>query len=672
MIKNVKEEVTLKQKTVKDFPIIPRTSLFGNPDKMAPLISYDGSMVAFLAPVDGVMNICVGPSNDIAKAKPVSKEKTRPIRVYFWGYNGNIIYLQDEGGNEDFHVFAIDLKSGKTKALTPIKGARALVVGVSHKFPNEIAIGLNDRDPRYFDVHKLDLTSGERKLVFKNDEFDSFILDDNYNVRFVTRITEDGGSIVFKIKPDGTREEYDKISLDDSSNSFYIGVDRTGKILTVMDSRDRDTSAIFEVDIDSGNKKLLAQDAKSDADEFIISPITDRIQAVAFNYERKHWVVVDKEIKSDLEFLKTVRDGDFMISSQTKNGKQWIVVYVLDDGPVSYYLYDREIKKATFLFTSRKALEKVSLSKMHPVVVKARDGLDLVCYITLPPWSDGNGDGVPDKPLPMVLNVHGGPWARDEWGYNPEAQLYSNRGYAVMSVNYRGSTGFGKSFVKASFGEWAGKMHDDLIDAIKWAAKKGIADPDKIAIYGGSYGGYATLVGLTFTPKKFACGVDIVGPSNIATLLSTIPAYWAPALNRMIKWIGGDHRTDKGNKYLFSRSPLSKVNKISKPLLIGQGANDPRVKQTESDQIVKEMKEKGLPVTYVLYPDEGHGFARPENKRSFYAIAEIFLAKFLGGRFEPITEDDVKGSSVTAPEGAKLIKGLSSLIKKPSSLIKKK
>ncbi len=313
------------------------------------------------------------------------------------------------------------------------------------------------------------------------------------------------------------------------------------------------------------------------------------------------------------------------------------------------------------MFTNRQELEKVKLSKMYPLIIKSRDGLNLVSYLTLPYWADPDNDSRPKKPLPMVLFVHGGPWARDSWGLNSAHQWLANRGYAVLSVNYRGSTGFGKDFINAANREWAGKMHDDLIDAVNWAIKQKIADKNRVAIMGGSYGGYATLVGMTFTPEVFACGVDIVGPSNLRTLLETIPPYWKPMMEMWATRVG-DPRTEEGRKFLDSRSPLTYVDRICRPLLIGQGANDPRVKQSESDQIVQAMQEKNIPVTYVLYSDEGHGFARPENRLSFFAVAEIFLAQHLGGRFQEIG-DDFQGSTIAVPHGAEHIPGLSEALK---------
>jgi dipeptidyl aminopeptidase/acylaminoacyl peptidase len=386
-------------------------------------------------------------------------------------------------------------------------------------------------------------------------------------------------------------------------------------------------------------------------------PIERTPQAASFTYERRHWKILDSSIAPDLEYLETVEDGEVSVYHRTLDDRKWIVAYLVDDGPVKYYLYDRDTKVAKFLFANQARLENLTLAKMHPVIIKSRDGLDLISYYSLPPWSDENGDAIPDKPLPMVLVVHGGPWGRDNWGFDSEHQLLANRGYAVLSVNFRGSTGFGKSFVNAGDREWGGKMHNDLIDAVNWSIEKGIADPEKVAIMGASYGGYAALVGLTLTPQVFACGVDVCGISNLVTDLQSIPPYWQPEIEKEFKRIG-DYRTEEGREFLMSRSPISYVDKIKRPLLIAHGANDPRVKQNESEQIVRAMKERSIPVTYILYPDEGHGFARPENRLSFYAVAEAFLAKYLGGRYEPIG-DDFRESNITVPIGAEEVPDLS-------------
>ncbi len=334
----------------------------------------------------------------------------------------------------------------------------------------------------------------------------------------------------------------------------------------------------------------------------------------------------------------------------------WTVTFERDNGPVSYYLYETATKRASFLFTNRPALEDANLVEMHPKTIKTRDGIDMVVYYSLPAGSNATGKALPDSPLPMVLYPHGGPWARDYWGYEPVHQWLANRGYVVMSVNFRASTGFGKAFTNAGDKEWGGKILEDQLDAVEWAVDQGIADPAKIAIMGGSFGGYSTLAGLTFSPDVFACGVDIVGPSNLMTFLESVPEYWKPMLALLTNRVG-DHQTDEGRDLLARHSPLSKVDAIRKPLLIGQGANDPRVKQAESDQIVKAMQEKSIPVTYVLYPDEGHGFARPENRLSFFAITEHFLKAHLGAQAEPYGSD-FEDSSVTVPAGADEVPGL--------------
>jgi len=379
------------------------------------------------------------------------------------------------------------------------------------------------------------------------------------------------------------------------------------------------------------------------------------------NYLKPEITVLNPAVKKDVDLLtKELGDG-FNVTNRSLDDNYWTVT--ADDAlaPASSYLYDRKAGKVTKLFDQRPALTKARLVPMQSLEIKARDGLTLVSYLSLPPGSDANGDGVPESPVPMVLNVHGGPWGRDTYGFDNEHQWLANRGYAVLAVNFRASTGFGKSFVNAGNKEWAGKMHDDLLDAIDWAVKNKITTKDKIAIYGGSYGGYATLVGLTFTPDTFACGVDIVGPSNLNTLLASIPAYWKAFFEELASRVG-DPRTEDGKKLLNERSPLTRADAIKKPLLIGQGANDPRVKQAEADQIVKSMKDKNLPVTYVLFPDEGHGFARPANRTSFYAVAEGFLAQCLGGRYEPVG-NDFKGASIKVLEGAQYVPGLVEALK---------
>lgn len=644
--------------------LLSRELLFGNPDRSGAQISPDGTQLSWLAPKDGVMNVWVAPVESPDKARAVTDEKVRGIRSYFWAYtNRHILYAQDKGGDENWRIYAVDLAKNATKDLTPFDGVAARVQHVSPRFANEILVALNKRDPKAHDVHRVNVETGAMTLVVENKEgFAGYMTDDAYEARLAIRMTKDGGEDHMRPgKKKGTWETFYKLTMEDQMGSGPIGFDKTGKTLYMTDSRGRDTSAITAVDIATLKTKVLAEHPKADAGTLYLHPTEKTPQAALFNYLKNEWKVLDPAIQPDVDALTKEIEGELTIVSRSHDDQRWVIGSWTDVKPARYYLWDRKAKKSSFLFTSRKALDGLKLAKMHPVVIPARDGLELVSYLTLPKEADPDGDGKANVRVPAVLDVHGGPWGRDGWGLDPGAQWMADRGYAVLSVNFRGSTGFGKKFVNAGNKEWAGKMHDDLIDAKKWLVANGVTPEDKVCIMGGSYGGYATLVGLTFTPDAFACGVDIVGPSNLVTLLETIPPYWAPMMEMFAARVG-DPRTPEGKKLLTERSPLSRANAIKKPLLIGQGANDPRVKQSESDQIVNAMKAKKIPVTYVLFPDEGHGFNRPENRMAFYAVSEQFLARQLGGRAEPIG-DDFKGSSIQVPEGAEHVPGLAEAVK---------
>lgn len=639
-------------------PLISREVIFGNPDRASPEISPDGNRLAFLAAVDGVLNVWVGPIDDPASAVPVTQDTKRGIRNYTWAFdNKHILYSQDKGGDENWHVYATHVASKQTRDLTPFDGIQARIQQASHEHPGEVLLAINDRNPALHDIHRVNIETGERKLVQKNEGYAAFLTDDHLAVRMAMRFTPTGGMEILK-RADGEDNwtMFTSIPPTDALSTSPVGFDKSGKTLFMVDSRDRNTSALVAFNLETGDRRVLAKDDRADASGVMKHPTDKRIEAVSFTYDRRKWEVIDDSIGEDLKYLKTVADGDVSVDSRSLDDKRWVVSYLMDDGPVRYYRYDRGSRKARFLFTNRKSLEGLPLAKMHPQVIEARDGQKLVSYCSLPAWSDQDRNGMPEKALPMVLFVHGGPWARDNWGLNPYHQWLTNRGYAVLSVNFRGSTGLGKEFTNLGNHEWAGTMHNDLLDAVAWAVEKKIADPKRIAIMGGSYGGYATLVGLTFTPDVFTCGVDIVGPSNLITLMQNIPAYWRPIMPVLSTRVG-DHETEEGRAYLTERSPLTHVAKIKKPLLIGQGANDPRVKQVESDQIVSAMKSKQIPVTYVLFPDEGHGFRRPENSKAFNAVTEAFLAEHLGGRYEPIG-GDFKGSSIQVPEGVSGVPGL--------------
>jgi dipeptidyl aminopeptidase/acylaminoacyl peptidase len=654
--------------------LIARDALFGNPERTNVQISPDGKYLSWTAPLDGVMNVWTAPASNPSQAKAVTDDKARGIRQYFWSYRTDtLLYLRDTGGDEDFHLYSVDLSTGTRRDLTEYPKTRASVVGVSHLHPESILVGMNDRDAQWHDLYKVDLASGKRELVEKNDkEIAGYIADADYKVRLAQKSRPDGGSDILKPDGKGGWTKSDDIPFSDSLTTAPGSFTTDGKIQYFSDSRGRDTSALFAIDVASGKKTLVHEDKRADVGETLSDPKTGVVQAVAVNYLRDEWKALDPAIGADLKALQAIGPGEFFVSARTLDDRTWIVGYSAAETPAVYYRYDRDGKSAgklTKLFSVRPKLDGKPLVPMHAHEIKSRDGLTLVSYLTLPKSIDPDGDGKTDKTAPLVLFVHGGPWARDGYGYNGAHQWLANRGYAVLSVNYRGSTGFGKKFVSAGDLQWATKMHDDLIDAAQWAVKQGYTKQDEIAIMGGSYGGYATLVGLTFTPDAFKCGVDIVGPSNLNTLLGSIPPYWKAFFEQFAKRVG-DPRTEDGKKLLDERSPLTRVDAIKKPLLIGQGANDPRVKQPESDQIVAAMKKKNIPVTYVLFPDEGHGFQRPENSKAFYAVAEGFLSQCMGGRAQPIGED-FAGSSISVPEGAAGVPGLADALKSHKQQVKK-
>ena len=659
--------------TLEAVELIPRDALFGNPERANVQLSPDGRYLSWVAPLEGTLNVWVAPADDLGQARAVTRDTARGIRNYFWSYRPDtLLYLRDTGGDEDFHLYAVDLASGESRDLTPYEKTTALVVGVSDRHPDTVLVGMNDRDPQWHDLYRVDLASGERSLVERNtQQIGEYVADADYALRYASRSRPDGGLDLLRRAGEGW-EKYEEVPFEDGMTTGFAGLSKDGSTLYMRDSRDRNTNGLFAIDTATGQRSLVHEDPRVDIGGVLADPRTGKVQAVSANYLREQWAVLDDAIRADLERLEAIGPGEASINTRSLDDRTWIVAYSAAESPVEYYRYDRDGQGGgtlTRLFSGRPALEGKPLVPMWPQEVRSRDGKTLVSYLTLPPHADTNGDGKADRPVPMVLLVHGGPWARDAYGYSSYDQWLANRGYAVLSVNFRGSTGFGKDFTNAGDGEWAGKMHDDLIDAVQWAVAEGVTTPDKVAIMGGSYGGYATLAGLTFTPDAFACGVDIVGPSNLETLLATVPPYWASFYEQLARRMG-DPRTEEGRAWLRERSPLTHADRISKPLLIGQGANDPRVKQAESDQIVEAMQAKNIPVTYVLFPDEGHGFARPENNKAFNAVAEGFLAQCLGGRAQPIGEE-FRGSSITEPTGAEGVPGLAEALQSHTQEVRK-
>lgn len=644
-------------------PLIERSKLFGNPSRSGASLSPNGEWLSWLAPRDGVMNIWVAPVADLAAAKPLTASKDRPIRQSFWSPDsGMVMYVQDKGGDENFLLYGIDIASGLERTLTPFEKTRVQVINVSPLIKDRILVGLNNRDARWHDVHSLELKTGTLTEIMRGDGYAGFLADANLAIRMALRPNADGGYDFFTVNNNTVEEKpIASTTLEDSLTTQPGGFTTDGKTLYWIDSRGRNTAALIAQDVATGKTRVIGESSRADISNAMSNPKTGEIEAYAVTYLRDEWVAIDPKIGADLTWLRERLKGDVSVTTRTEDDQLWTVAVDPVVSSPSVHLFDRKQRKLTELYVSRPELAGAPLQTMHPIELKSRDGLTLPSYLTLPPGSDRNGDGRPEAPVPLVLLVHGGPWARDDFGYNPYHQWLANRGYAVLSVNYRGSTGFGKSFIEAANLEWAGKMHDDLIDAVQWAIDQKVSPADKIAIMGGSYGGYATLVGLTFTPTIFACGVDIVGPSNLETLLKTIPPYWTAGIQQFHRRMGNPN-TPEGLALLKERSPLYKAGNIVKPLLIGQGANDPRVNQAESDQIVSAMQQKGIPVTYVLFPDEGHGFARPDNNIAFNAVTENFLATCLGGRAEPIGAT-VKSSSAQVPVGAAFTPGLEAALK---------
>ncbi|MDD2861211.1 MAG: S9 family peptidase [Acidiphilium sp.] len=641
------------QETVSiETPLIPRAALFGNPSRRGAAISPDGRHITFLAPLDGVMNVFIAPRGALDQAKPLTHETKRGVPFYQWAQNsGHVLVGRDTDGDENFHVHAVDITTGHARDLTPHENVRAEIAKLSRRHPGDVILSHNARNPQFPDLYRVDITTGAATMITENPGFAGFAIDDDFNVRCAVAIQPDGSQVALRPDPASGWAPFLQFAPEDAMISGiedYFAPDGT---TLIRSSAGRDTSALYRLALDTGEQTLIAADDRADIGGVLVDQITKAPLAYSVNYDRNRYVALDPSVQPDLDYLDAANIGDWAVQSRTDDDKLWVIGSNGDTAPGAAYIYDRTARSLEKLYDSRPELADAPLAAMHPVIIEARDGLKLVSYLTLPKGSDAATPGHPSRKLPMILLVHGGPWARDEFGYNPYHQWLANRGYAVLSVNFRASTGLGKSFLNAGNNEWARAMDDDLLDAVDWAITANIADPARVAIMGGSYGGYATLASMTRNPTTFACGVDIVGPSNLETLLATIPPYWEAGRAIFHRSIGNPDTAD-GLALLRERSPVHLADRLARPLLIGQGANDPRVKQAESDQMVAALKAKGIPVTYVLFPDEGHGFARPENNIAFNAITEQFLAAHLGGRAEPIGADEISRSTAQILEGA--------------------
>ena len=610
--------------------LIPRRVLFGNPERVLPRISPDGTRLAWIAPHEGVLNVWVAPVGDDgvdwAAARVVTDDTDRGIRVYAWAHDGrHVLYLQDSGGDENWRLHDVNLSTMQRRDLTPFEGVRTELIAVEKKFPTEILVGLNRDNPELHDVYRLNLIDGELVKEEENPGFIDWVADTQLVVRAGIAPQPDGG-IVLMVR-DGHGQEWRPlltVPAEDAMTSGPIAFSEDGLSMLALSSVGADTGGLVRIDVATGDTQLLARDPETDVTGVRLDPDTREPQIVMFEKDRVEYQVLDRALDADLTAIRALNPGDPVFADADDADETWLVAFSNDTSAASYYSYDRRTRRGSFLLNTRPELGQYELAPMEPVTFTARDGLTIHGYATFPP-------GAPRTGLPTVLLVHGGPWARDSWGFDAEAQWLANRGYLAVQVNFRGSTGYGKAFVNAGNREWGGKMQDDLTDAVGYLLGQGWADPARVAIFGGSYGGYASLAGAAFTPDLFCCAVDIVGPSNLKTLIETIPPYWAPMIAQFHTRVGDP---DKDAEFLRSRSPLARARDIRIPLLIAQGANDPRVKQAESEQIVTALTEAGIEHEYILFPDEGHGFAKPENRLRFYAAAERFLARYLGGRAE--------------------------------------
>ncbi len=615
-------------------PLIDREIFFGNPTIMGGQISPDGTYISFIKPYEGMLNIWVK-EKDAAfeSARPITNDQTRPITSYFWSRDSKyILYVQDKGGDENYHLYSVDpSKSDKgipeATDLTDYGSIRAMIMALPKKDSNIIYVGINDRDPAWHDLYKVNISDGTRALIIKNtDSFNAFYFDLDYTLRLASRSTATAGMEILRSTEDGWKTVITSTGDEDISmlkfynhHQVYVNTNIGKEDLSFLGLLDIMTGDIIKLESDP--------DDKVDLGGAMFSNLTDKLIGTAYTFEKSVINWKDKSYNEDYNFLRDhFNQAEISFVSGTKDEQQWIVGVNSDVDPGSAYFFDRSDKRIEFLYTPRPEVPKEHLCEMSPVSYKSTDGITIHGYLTRP-------KGQSDQLIPGIIMPHGGPWVRDNWGYQSYTQFLANRGYAVLQVNYRGSTGYGKYFLNAGDREWGKKMQDDLTNGVKYLIDKKICTPNKIGILGGSYGGYATLAGLTFTPELYACGVSIVGPSNLFTLLESIPAYWESARAMFHKRMG-DPTTEEGKAHLTEVSPFFHADNIKAPLLVGQGDNDPRVKTAESDQIVGAMKKHGLPVEYLNFPDEGHGFANPQNSMAFISVMERFLATHLQGRYQ--------------------------------------
>jgi dipeptidyl aminopeptidase/acylaminoacyl peptidase len=644
-------------------PLIDRELFFGNPEIATGTISPDGKHIAFRKPWNGTMNIWVkGAAEPFTAAKRVTADAKRPIQAFFWSRDSKyILFVQDQAGDENYNVYAVnpadapDATAGVPKArnLTDAKGARALIYDVPRHNPDLMYVGLNDRDAAWHDLYEVKISSGERTLLKKNtDKIAGWIMDRTGKPRLATRTADNGDTEILKVTDAGFTEVY-RCGVFETCNPLQFHTDNA-RVYMETNRGEPDLTRLVLFNPDTKQEELVEADPQNEVDfgGAIFSEKSDDLVGTVYVGDRTRTYFRDKSWEADYQAVKKkLPNLEITIAGGTNDDRKWMLIASGDTEPGARYIFDRDSKALTKQYQVFEKLPRQHLASMKPIRYKSSDGLEIPAYLTLP-------KGPAAKNLPLLVIPHGGPWARDIFGYNPLAQFFANRGYAVLAPNFRGSTGFGKKFLNAGNNEWGGKMQDDITWGVKHLVAQGVADPKRVAILGGSYGGYATLAGVAFTPDVYAAGVSIVGPSNLMTLLDSIPPYWE-AGRKMFHMRMGDPTTEEGKKQLARQSPLNAADKIKTPLLVVQGANDPRVKKAESDQIVVALRDRKFPVEYIVAPDEGHGFARPVNNMAMYAGIEKFLWRHVGTRYQESVPREVSARlrEITVdPSTVKLVK----------------
>lgn len=627
-------------------PLLDRELFFGDPEYSGSQLSPDGKYITFLRAYNDVRNVYIKKREEpFEKAKPITADK-RPVLGYFWSTDSKyVLYVQDKLGNENWHVYAVDpsadpdSETGVPPALdlTPIDGITARIYAVPENTPNEIIVGMNDRDATYHDVYRVDIATGERELLIENTQkVGAYSYDLEGNVRLAVRQTDDGGTEILRVD-DGELVRIYTCTWEESCFPIRFNKDGSKFYMVTNAGEEVDLSRLVLMDPATEEVESVESDPEKEVDfgGAMFDEETDELIATFYVGDRTRIYPKTEEVEEDLEFfVENLPEGEFNLQSSTEDMRYHLVSVSRDVDPGSVYLYDRKKKKIELLYRSRPDLPAEHLAEMKPIRYMARDGLEIPAYLTTP-------KGVEPRGLPVVVNPHGGPWSRDRWGYDGYVQFLANRGYAVLQMNFRGSTGYGKNFLNAGNKEWGfGAMQHDITDGVEYLIDQGIADPERVGIFGGSYGGYATLAGVTFTPDLYAAAVPYVAPSNLVTLIKSFPAYWGPFIKRWYLRVG-DPEDPADKKDLIARSPLFKASEIKTPMLVVHGLNDPRVKKSESDQLVVALRERGVNVEYIVAPDEGHGFRSPENRMALAVAAEWFLAEHLGGRYQEDVPDNI-------------------------------